>query len=144
MKEDKEPKLCPKCNSHDFVKHGKVKNVQRFLCRNCHYHFTVTKKGKELENIYKVKALQLYLEGLSLRTIEKFLGVSYVTISKWVNKYGPLFNEIKLSEEKLIIEQVDELNYNKGLHKNKPVSGLLFTGIGGKNFIVRKPDIKKD
>jgi transposase-like protein len=33
-------------------------------------------------------ALQLYLEGLSLRGIERLLKISHVTVLKWVRQWG--------------------------------------------------------
>jgi hypothetical protein len=34
------------------------------------------------------KALQLYLEGLTYREIERILGISHVSIMNWVKKYN--------------------------------------------------------
>lgn len=79
--------ICPKCKSNQIVKSGIVKQRQRYGCKKCAYHFTVTKLGKNIDAYYVVKALQLYLEGVSLREIERLLGVSHVSILNWVKKY---------------------------------------------------------
>ena len=77
--------VCPKCSQSDaIVKSGIVNNKQRYLCKTCVYHFTVRKIGKKIDNYYIVKAIQLYLEGLSLREIERVLGVSHSTINNWI------------------------------------------------------------
>jgi transposase len=34
-----------------------------------------------------IKALQLYIEGVSLREIERLIGVSHVSVMNWVKKY---------------------------------------------------------
>jgi hypothetical protein len=39
--------------------------------------FTVHKIGKKIDDYYVTKALQLYLEGLSYREIERIIGVSH-------------------------------------------------------------------
>ena len=82
------PNSCPKCQQNNIVKSGIVKERQRFLCRDCNYYFTVKKLGKQIDDYYVTKALQLYLEGLSFREIERIIGVSHVTISSWIKKYN--------------------------------------------------------
>ena len=61
---------------------------QRFKCKQCGYHYTVAKVGKEINSYYVIKALQLYMEGVSYREIERLLGVSHVSVMNWVKKYG--------------------------------------------------------
>lgn len=78
---------CPRCNSDWVIKSGKVKGRQRYNCKDCNYFFSVAKMGKKLDNTYVVKALQLYLQGLGYREIERILGISHVTIMKWVKQY---------------------------------------------------------
>lgn len=79
--------LCPNCSSDDFVKSGIVNQRQRYRCKSCGYFFSVNKLGKKIDNYYVNKALQLYLEGLSYREIERILGVSHVSVMNWVKKY---------------------------------------------------------
>jgi DNA-directed RNA polymerase subunit M/transcription elongation factor TFIIS len=78
---------CPQCQSSKIIKSGVIKERQRYKCKQCNYNFTVNKLGKQIDQYYVTKALQLYLEGLSYREIERILGVSHVTIMKWVRKY---------------------------------------------------------
>lgn len=78
---------CPKCQNDHIIKSGIVKGKQRYLCKKCSYYFTVNKLGKKIDSYYVTKALQLYLEGLSFREIERILGVSHVTVSNWVRAY---------------------------------------------------------
>ena len=79
---------CPKCESTDATKSGLVGGRQRFKCKSCGYHYTVAKVGKEIDSYYVIKALQLYLEGVSYREIERLLGVSHVSVMNWVKKYA--------------------------------------------------------
>lgn len=62
---------CPKCNNQNVSKSGIIKGKQRFFCKNCNYNFTVKKLGKQIDDYYVTKALQLYLEGLSYRERNK-------------------------------------------------------------------------
>ncbi|MBK8444017.1 MAG: helix-turn-helix domain-containing protein [Sphingobacteriales bacterium] len=45
------------------------------------------KIGKSIDPYYVVKALQLYIEGVPFREIERILGVSHVSVMNWVKKY---------------------------------------------------------
>ena len=79
---------CPKCDSTEAIKSGIINDRQRFKCRQCGYHYTVAKVGREVDSYYVIKALQLYIEGVSYREIERLLGVSHVSVMNWVKKYG--------------------------------------------------------
>lgn len=78
---------CPQCDSNNISRNGIVKEKQRFKCKDCSYNFTVEKLGKSIESFFVTKALQLYLEGLSFREIERLLGISHVSVMNWVRKY---------------------------------------------------------
>ena len=78
---------CPRCDAVSVVKSGIINNRQRYRCKRCRYYFTVNKLGKRIDTYYVVKALQLYLEGISYREIERLLGVSHVSVMNWVRKY---------------------------------------------------------
>lgn len=81
-------KLCPNCGADENIKSGIINKRQRYKCKKCNYYFTVNKVGKRIDEYYVNKSLQLYLEGLTYREIERILGVSHVSIMNWVKKYG--------------------------------------------------------
>ncbi len=128
---------CPKCLQNNIVKSGIIKDKQRFLCKDCNYYFTVKKLGKQIDDYFVTKALQLYLEGLSLREIERIIGVSHVTISSWVKKYNikrpphsdfhPVYKVFKQNE---LIEFMQNEQNIKG-------SGLLITEFGDKYMMLK-------
>ena len=80
--------LCPKCRSVEVVKSGIVKGRQRYKCKSCQYYFSVMKEGKSIDPYYVIKALQLYIEGVSLREIERILGISHVSVMNWIKRYN--------------------------------------------------------
>mgnify|MGYP001553823841 FL=1 len=80
--------LCPNCNSENYIQSGIVNNRQRYKCKSCGSFFSVNKLGKKIDDYYVNKALQLYLEGLTYREIERILGISHVSIMNWVKKYN--------------------------------------------------------
>ncbi|EAS18622.1 MULTISPECIES: IS1/IS1595 family N-terminal zinc-binding domain-containing protein [Nonlabens] len=81
-------RVCPACSSENHIKSGIINNRQRYKCKDCNYFFTVDKIGKKIDDYYVNKALQLYLEGLTYREIERILGISHVSILNWVKKYN--------------------------------------------------------
>jgi len=130
--------ICPKCSqSNAIVKSGIVNNKQRYLCKTCVYHFTVRKIGKKIDNYYIVKAIQLYMEGLSLREIERVLGVSHSTISNWIKKYNirkPDLNIYDPSYKILTFEEMQAFFAEEQVFTDK---GVLVTELGSKYLVIR-------
>lgn len=130
--------ICPKCTEDDaIVKSGIVNNKQRYLCKRCSYHFTVRKVGKKIDNYYIVKAIQLYVEGLSLREIERVLGVSHSTISNWVKEYNIRKPDLSIYNPTYKILSLDEMSdflSKAEVYENK---GVLITELGSKYLIIR-------
>ena len=128
---------CPKCQNNHIVKSGVVNSKQRYLCKNCKYFFTVNKIGKKIDDYYVTKALQLYLEGLSYREIERILGVSHVTVSNWVKT----FNIKKTSHANYhptykIFNHLELVEYlkNKDLLSG---AGMIITELGDKFMLIK-------
>ncbi len=99
--------ICPRCLSNNYIKNGIVNGKQRYRCKCCNYHFTVFKLGKRIESFYIIKAIQLYMEGLSYRSIEKLLGISHSTIRNWVTAYGASLKPLLTGIEHAYLEEVD-------------------------------------
>lgn len=78
---------CPKCDNKKPRKDGLVIKKQRFYCKKCNYHYTVTQR-KQKPMSYKRIALALHVIGLSNRKIKQVIGISDVAIMNWINKYG--------------------------------------------------------
>lgn len=89
---------CKFCGSESVVRNGTVAQKQVYKCRDCRHgffdnqQFSRMKTGKHVI----VAALNLYLDGLSVRKtqkeLKKLLGeeVSGATIWRWVQKYSKL------------------------------------------------------
>ena len=77
---------CFRCGSRETVKSGFVRDVQRYKCKECGYHYT-TGRSRFSEEA-KVLALTLYTDGCSLRQISRSVGASAVTVMHWVRKAG--------------------------------------------------------
>ena len=137
------PNSCPKCKEKNIVKSGIINERQRFLCKNCNYYFTVKKLGKQIDDYFVTKALQLYLEGLSFREIERIIGVSHVTISSWIKKYNlkrpphsDFHTSYKVFKQNELIEFIQK-------EENIKCSGLIITEFGDKYMMIKWERFRK-
>jgi len=129
--------LCPNCSSSNYVKSGIVSNRQRYKCKNCGYYFTVNKLGKKIDDYYVNKALQLYLEGLSYREIERILGISHVSIMNWVKKFNIKrpFNTGYHPTYKIL--NAEELAIYFSSPENLKGAGAVVTELGDKFMLIK-------
>lgn len=128
---------CPNCQSEKNVKSGVIKGVQRYKCKDCGYYFTVNKLGKRIDSYYVNKSLQLYLEGLSYREIERLLGVSHVSVMNWVKKYNikrPENTQYHPSYKILNHKELSEYFSSKESLKG---AGVVVTELGDKFMLIR-------
>lgn len=128
---------CPKCRNEHIVKSGVVKGRQRYLCKRCQYHFSVNKLGKKIDDYYVTKALQLYLEGMSLREIERILGVSHVTVSSWVKTYKVKRPENADYHPTYKIYNHAELVEYLGDKAHLTGTGMIITELGDKFMLIK-------
>lgn len=134
---------CPKCFSESIVKSGIVNKRQRYTCKNCRYNFSVQKMGKEIDNYFVIKGLQLYLEGISYREIERILGISHVTVSNWVKKFGvkkPVNSAYHPSYKIITHNELIEFIQKK---ENVLGKGMILTEVGDKFMLIKWDRFKK-
>jgi len=129
--------LCPKCKKDKISKSGIIKERQRYLCKHCNYYFTVEKEGKSIDPYYVIKALQLHIEGVTYREIERILGVSHVSVLNWVRKY-----KVKAPENydyhptyKVLTHQ--ELIEYMSHAENVKNQGMMITELGDKYMMIK-------
>jgi transposase-like protein len=137
-------KKCPRCKSIELVKSGVIRNRQRYHCKSCSYYFTVEKTGKSIDPYYVVKALQLYIEGISYREIERILGVSHVSVLNWVRKYRVRCPEnydyrptYKVINHQELVSLVSTGNFLKN-------SGMMITELGDKYMLIKWERFRRD
>lgn len=130
-------KVCPNCGSSHCIKSGIINDRQRYKCKKCSYYFTVNKLGKKIDAYYVNKALQLYLEGLTYREIERILGVSHVSIMNWVKKYTikrPYNSEYHPTYKILNAQELTKYFQNTS---NLSGAGVLITELGDKFMLIK-------
>jgi transposase-like protein len=135
---------CPKCQSEELIKSGVVKGRQRYRCKNCNYSFTVLKDGKQIDPYYVIKALQLYIEGVTYREIERILGISHVTVMNWVKKYGikmPENNDYHPTYKVLTHAELLDFLGDKNILKS---AGCIITELGDKFMVIKWERFRKN
>lgn len=129
--------VCPNCNSERNIKSGIVSNRQRYKCKDCSYFFTVNKIGKRIDGYYVNKSLQLYLEGLTYREIERILGVSHVSVMNWVKKYNIKRPNNTNYHPTYKILNANELGEYFGNSGNIKGAGVIVTELGDKFMLIK-------
>jgi transposase len=66
---------------------------------------------------------------LGFRSIGRFLGVSHVSVQRWIKKFGQELEALK-SENEISIVEMDEMHTYIGNKKNISGSGLLLIELG--------------
>jgi hypothetical protein len=109
------------------LKQGK----QRYECKGCGCHYTrSTPPGYSVE--VKREALLWYLEGVSLRGIERRMGISHVTVMKWVREWGAKVAELApATPARVVVMELDELCHYVGEKNTRCGSGWHMTVWGG-------------
>ena len=130
-------RICPNCGHDQAIKSGVVKGRQRYKCKACSYNYTVARKGKKIDNYYVTKALQLYLEGLSYREIERILGVSHVSVINWVKQHKVTRPEQRDYHPTYRILTHSELVAFHQDPKNLKGAGMVITELGDKYMLIR-------
>ena len=79
---------CPRCGHSSAVSKSGRNHAgsQRYWCADCRRYFTPEPKPEGYDQGVRQHALQLYLEGTSLRAIGRLLGLHHQTVANWVRQ----------------------------------------------------------
>ena len=114
---------CPKCQSIEVVKNGKVQGKQRYKCKSCSLQFTrLTPRGRPAQE--RAMAVTLYTLGLSIRAIARLIGVSPTAVLKWIKTFAKTHYEKPAPGDAIIVE-LDEMWHYLGSKKTSYGSGKL-------------------
>ena len=114
---------CPKCQSIEVVKNGKVQGKQRYKCKSCSLQFTrLTPRGRPAQE--KAMAVTLYTLGLSIRAIARLIGVSPTAVLKWIKTFAKTHYGKPAPGDAIIVE-LDEMWHYLGSKKTSYGSGKL-------------------
>lgn len=86
MRQEAHP-ICPSCRQNDAVHWSGFNSTgsRRCRCWRCRLYFTPNPKPLGHTPDLRAQALQLYLEGTSLRAIGRLLGVTHQSVANWVH-----------------------------------------------------------
>lgn len=103
---------CPKCQSIEVVKNGKVQGKQRYKCKSCSLQFTrLTPRGRPAQE--KAMAVTLYTLGLSIRAIARLIGVSPTAVLKWIKTFAKTHYEKPAPGDAILVELDEMWHYIK-------------------------------
>lgn len=96
---------CIRCGSSKSVKNGTVDGWQRYRCKDCGYQYTKqTPQGQPI--ITRILASSLYLFGLSKREIAAIVGVTPMSIVRWIKRYHIYYmSSIEPQEKRCILSK---------------------------------------
>ena len=103
---------CKKCQSTNVVKSGKVRQKQRYKCKDCVYHFTEG-DGRTNAQIIAMKAMCVLFYALakgSYNMLGKMVGRHRSLIYRWIRQAGAQFAEPEISGE------IKELEFDEMWH----------------------------
>ena len=120
---------CPRCGSDHTVSNGSVRGVKKRLCRDCSFQFTRSDPvGKPLS--VKLFAVALYLHGVSMNAIAKWVGVSPPAVLKWIRNHAEKHCPKPEPGEALVVE-LDEMWHFLEKKTASSGSGKLIVVIQG-------------
>jgi len=107
---------CKKCASCDCTKAGFVNRKQRYKCKGCFCLF-LPGKPKRHSPRKRVSLLRLYTEGMCIRGIGRYLGISHTTAIRWIKRLAKNLDTTAPTFAKHI--EIDELYFYVGSKKRK-------------------------
>ncbi len=86
---------CKRCGSNNVVKFGRLKGVQRWLCKDCRYKFADNKAfpGMKIPAEQIAWAVCMYYEGIAFKEICRYLQQTYnsypsdSTVYGWIDRF---------------------------------------------------------
>ena len=78
--------ICKHCGCKEYVKAGIHHKKQRYQCNNCKHRYVIG-NNREYPEFMKLRAIELLLVKMSIRSIARELNVSPGTIINWINKF---------------------------------------------------------
>ena len=116
---------CKRCGSEEYVKNGRMRSKQRFLCKSCGLNFTDT-PARVKPLAMKAAAVLLYVSGLSMNRTAKLLGVSTPTVQAWLEQFAAAYAQTPEPEGRAVVIELDEMWH----YLNKVPAAVDLEGLG--------------
>ncbi|MBW4639600.1 MAG: IS1 family transposase [Gloeocapsa sp. UFS-A4-WI-NPMV-4B04] len=108
---------CPQCHSSNLRKDGYQNGKQRFECKDCGRLLRDSYEARGYRPQLKKICLEMYLNGMEFRAIERVTGIHHTTIMNWVKESAQELPEDK--EEQPTVAELDELQTYVGRRIDK-------------------------
>ena len=111
---------CPDCGSSHIRKNGSKQGKQNHICVECRRQFIdCYDTPRTYSQAVKQHCLQLYVNGMGLRAIERVSGVHHTTVICWVKQLGAKLEDAPESSEVPQVGELDELETFVGSKKTR-------------------------
>jgi transposase-like protein len=80
--------ICPKCGTHDIRRNGHRRGKQNYQCKQCGRQFIESYSTTGYSQEVKEKCLEMYVNGMGFRGIERVTNVNHNTVIRWVRAAG--------------------------------------------------------
>jgi len=115
---------CPRCGSTHIRKNGINRGKQNHICVSCQRQFIDAYAPPQAYSDHiKRECIEMYLNGMGFRGIERVKGVHHTTIIYWVKKLGQQLPDALEASDIPEIGELDELETFVGSKKTKSGSG---------------------
>lgn len=133
---------CKGCGGIELVKNGSTRHgVQRYKCKGCGSSYGDGDRRLKYGLEKRLKIINMYLEGIGIRSIERLEGVSNPLIVYWIRHFSSLIRKelsripIPDTPQNISILEVDELFTYYKKRPSEHMYGLLLTEMGIKLLI---------
>ena len=132
---------CIHCASTLSSKNGHRRGKQCYICRGCGRQFLEDYDSLGYQESIQEHCLELYVNGMGFRAIERVTGVNHNPVINWVKKVGTSLPNAPESAEIPEVTQVDELETFVGKKNklwlwtavNKATAGVLAWVLGDRS-----------
>jgi transposase-like protein len=108
---------CKYCQSQHLNKNGRRRGKQCYICLDCGRQFLESYDERGYSSLIKEKCLEMYVNGLGFRAIERVTGVNHNTVINWVKQLGKTLPDVPEYQEIPEVGQLDELQTYVGKKK---------------------------
>ena len=126
--------VCKHCSGANYVKNGYVNGKQRYKCTDCFKTFRIGDQREKYSFDKKCKVIDMYTEGIGIRSIERLEKVPSPLIIKWIRRVSHIvknrLSQVEVPEDakKIKILELDELFSYCKKNLTKSTYGLLLIG----------------
>lgn len=115
---------CLRCTSTHIRKNGIKQGKQNYICADCRRQFIdAYDPPRTYSDDIKQECLEMYVNGMGFRAIERVKQVHHTTVIYWVKQLGEQLDDAPQAGVIPEVGELDELETFVGAKKNKSGSG---------------------